>query len=76
MFGGAALHVAIGLVDPRTRELVDADLMAGVGALIVVVEPASGGWLVLGIGVWTMWAVRRKAASGGQQAPQASRGMR
>jgi hypothetical protein len=111
MLGGAALHVAIGLVDPRTRELVDAGLMAaldgdpgreailwflalglafaalaelarwsvrvagrlpthlgewlvGIGALIVVVEPASGGWLVLGIGVWTMWAVRRKAASG------------
>jgi Family of unknown function (DUF6463) len=46
----------------------------GIGALIVLVEPASGGWLVLGIGGWTMWTVRRKAASGAQQPAQASGG--
>jgi hypothetical protein len=32
--------------------------LAGIGALIVVVAPASGGWLVLGLGAWAMWAVR------------------
>jgi hypothetical protein len=116
---GAALHVAIGLADPRTAALVDAGLVAaldgdpgreailwflalglafaalgqlarwsvretghlptrlgewlvGIGALIVAVEPASGGWLVLGLGGWAMWAVRRKAASGAQHAPQAA----
>ena len=94
---GAALHIAIGLADPRTRELLDAGLvgalegdpgreavlwflalglafaalaelarwsvratgrlparlgewLAGIGALIVLVAPASGGWLVLGLG--------------------------
>jgi hypothetical protein len=50
--------------------------LAGIGALIVLVEPASGGWLVLGIGVWTMGMVRRKAASGAQQPAQASGGGR
>ena len=102
MLGGAALHLASGLADPRTRELVDAGLvdaglvaaldgdpgreailwflalglafaalgevarwsvratgrlparlgewLVGIGALIVLVEPASGGWLVLGLG--------------------------
>jgi Family of unknown function (DUF6463) len=109
MLAGAALHIAIGLADPRTRELLDAGLVAaldgdpgreailwflalglafaalgelarwsarvagrlptrlgewllGIGALTVVVEPASGGWLVLGIGGWAMWASRRKPA--------------
>jgi hypothetical protein len=117
---GAALHIAIGLANPRTRDLVDAGLvgaldgdpgreailwflalglafaalaelarwsvratgrlptrlgewLAGIGALIVVVEPASGGWLVLGLGAWAMWAVRRKAASRAQHTAQASR---
>jgi Family of unknown function (DUF6463) len=117
---GAALHLAIGLADPRPRELVDAGLVAaldgdpgreavlwflalglafaalaelarwsvratgrlparlgewlvGIGALIVAVEPASGGWLVLGLGGWTRWAVRRRAASGAQHAARASR---
>lgn len=117
MLAGAALHIAIGLADPRTRELLDAGLvgaldgdpgreailwflalglafaalgelarwsvrvagrlparlgewLAVIGALIVVVEPASGGWLVLGLGVWAMWAVRRKADSGAQPAAQ------
>jgi hypothetical protein len=112
---GAALHIAIGLADPRTRELLDAGLvgalegdpgreavlwflalglafaalaelarwsvratgrlparlgewLAGIGALIVLVAPASGGWLVLGLGVWTMWEVRKKAAPGAQHA--------
>jgi hypothetical protein len=106
---GAALHIAIGLADPRTRDLVDAGLvgaldgdpgreailwfltlglafaalgglarwsvratgrlptrlgewLVGIGALIVLVEPASGGWLVLGLGGWTIWAVQRTAA--------------
>jgi Family of unknown function (DUF6463) len=110
MLAGAALHLAIGLADPRTRELLDAGLVGaldgdpgreailwllalglafaalgelarwslrtagrlptrlgewllGIGALIVVVEPASGGWLVLGLGGWAMWASRRRAAS-------------
>jgi Family of unknown function (DUF6463) len=121
MLGGAALHLASGLADPRTRELVDAGLvaaldgdpgheailwflalglafaalgevarwsvrvagrlparlgewLAGIGALIVAVAPASGGWLVLGLGGWAMWVVRRRAASGDQQAARASRG--
>jgi hypothetical protein len=116
MLAGAALHLAMGLADPRTRELVDAGLVAaldgdpgreailwllalglafaalaevarwsvratgrlptrlgewlvGIGALIVAVAPASGGWLVLGLGGWAMWAVRRRAASGAQQRP-------
>jgi Family of unknown function (DUF6463) len=116
MLAGAALHLAMGLADPRTRELVDAGLVAaldgdpgreailwllalglafaalaevarwsvratgrlptrlgewlvGIGALIVAVAPASGGWLVLGLGGWAMWAVRRTAASGAQQRP-------
>jgi hypothetical protein len=42
--------------------------LAGIGALIVVVEPASGGWLVLALGGWAMWAVRRTAASGAENA--------
>jgi Family of unknown function (DUF6463) len=109
MLAGAALHIAIGLADPRTRELLDAGLVAaldgdpgreailwflalglafaalgelarwsvraagrlptrlgewllGIGALVVVVEPASGGWLVLGLGGWAIWASRGKAA--------------
>src|SRR5918995_7388097 len=37
--------------------------LAGIGALIVLVAPASGGWLVLGLGVWTMWEVRKTASS-------------
>lgn len=116
MLAGAALHLAMGLADLRTRELVDAGLVAaldgdpgreailwllalglafaalaevarwsvratgrlptrlgewlvGIGALIVAVAPASGGWLVLGLGGWAMWAVRRRAASGAQQRP-------
>jgi hypothetical protein len=120
MLAGAALHIASGLADPRTRDLMDAGLVGaldgdpgreailwflalglafaalgevarwsvrvtgrlpiplgewlmGIGALIVVVAPASGGWLVLGLGGWAMWAVRRRAASGAQQAAQASR---
>jgi hypothetical protein len=120
MLGGAALHIAIGLADPRTRDLVDAGLvgaldgdpgreailwflalglafaalaelaresvratgrlptrlgewLVGIGALIVLVAPASGGWLVLGLGGWAMWAVRQKAARGAQQAARASR---
>jgi hypothetical protein len=120
MLAGAALHMAMGLADSRTRDLVDAGLVAaldgdpgreailwflalglafaafgevarwsvrvtgrlparlgewlmGIGALIVLVAPASGGWLVLGLGVWAMWAVRRKAESDTQQAAQASR---
>ena len=115
---GAALHIAIGLADPRTRDLVAAGLfgaldgdpgreavlwflalglafaalaelarwsvratgrlptrlgewLAGIGALIVAVEPASGGWLVLGLGGWAMWAVRRKADT--RNAPQMTR---
>jgi Family of unknown function (DUF6463) len=110
MLAGAALHIAIGLADPRTRELVDAGLvgaldgdpgreailwflalglafaalaelarwsvratgclptrlgewLTGIGALIVLVAPASGGWLVLALGGWAMWAVRRTASS-------------
>jgi hypothetical protein len=50
--------------------------LVGIGALIVVAEPASGGWLVLGLGVWAMWAmwaVRRKTASGANDAAQATR---
>ena len=117
---GAALHIAIGLAHPRTRELVDAGLvgaldgdrgreailwflalglafaalgelahwsvratgrlptrlgewLVGIGALVVVVEPASGGWLVLGLGGWTMWAVRRTASSSANHAAQTSR---
>jgi hypothetical protein len=117
---GAALHIAIGLADPRLRELVDAGLvgaldedpgreailwflalglafaalaqlarwsvratgrlptrlgewLVGIGALIVLVAPASGGWFVLALGAWAMWAVRRKGASGAQQAAQAAR---
>jgi hypothetical protein len=35
----------------------------GIGALIVAVEPASGGWLVLGLDGWARWAVRRAAGS-------------
>jgi Family of unknown function (DUF6463) len=97
MLAGAALHLAIGLADPRTRKLVDAgpvaaldgdpgreailwllalglafaalaevtrwsvratgrlptrlgEWLVGIGALIVAVAPASGGWLVLGLG--------------------------
>jgi hypothetical protein len=120
MLGGAALHIAIGLADPRTRELVAAGLvgalggdpgreaslwflalglafaalgelarwlvrttgrlptrlgewLVGIGALIAVVEPASGGWLVLGIGVWAMWAVRSKTAAGAKDAAQVTR---
>jgi hypothetical protein len=42
--------------------------LVGIGALIVLVAPASGGWLVLGLGVWTMWEVRKKAARGAQHA--------
>jgi Family of unknown function (DUF6463) len=119
MLGGAALHIAIGLADPRTRELVAAGLvgaldgdpgreaslwflalglafaalgelarwsvrttgrlptrlgewLVGIGAPIAVVEPASGGWLVLGLGGWAMWAVRRTARSNADAA-QASR---
>ena len=117
---GAALHIAIGLAHPRTRELVDAGLagaldgdqgreailwflalglafaalgelarwsvratgrlptrlgewLVGIGVLVVVVEPASGGWLVLGLGGWTMWAVRRTASSSANHAAQTSR---
>ena len=120
MLAGAALHIASGLADPRTRDLVDAGLLGaldgdqgreailwflalglafvalgelarwsvrvtgrlptrlgewlvGIGALIVIVEPASGGWLVLGLGGWTMWAVRRTAASDATNAAPASR---
>ena len=120
MLAGAALHLAMGLADPRTRDLVDAGLLGaldgdpgreailwflalglaftalaevgrwsvratgrlptrlgewlvGIGALIVLVAPASGGWLVLGLGGWAMWAVRQKAARGAQQAARASR---
>jgi hypothetical protein len=120
MLAGAALHLAMGLADPRTRDLVDAGLvgaldgdpgreailwllalglafaalgelvrwsvrvtgrlptrlgewLVGIGALIVLVAPASGGWLVLGLGGWTMWAVRQKAARGARQAARASR---
>ena len=120
MLAGAALHLASGLADPRTRELVDAGLagaldgdpgreailwllalglafaalgelarwsvratgrlptrlgewLVGIGALIVLVAPTSGGWLVLGLGGWAMWAVRQKAARGAQQAARASR---
>ena len=116
---GAALHIAIGLADPRTRELLDAGLvgalegdpgreavlwflalglafaalaelarwsvratgrlparlgewLAGIGALIVLVAPTSGGWLVLALGGWAMWAVRRTAGSRADAA-QASR---
>jgi hypothetical protein len=117
MLAGAALHLAAGLADPRTRELVDAGLagaldgdpgreailwllalafaalaelarwsvratgrlptrlgewLAGIGALIVLVAPASGGWLVLALGGWAMWAVRRTAGSSAEAA-QASR---
>jgi len=117
---GAALHLALGLADPRTRELVEAGLvgaldgdprreavlwllalglafaalaelarwsvratgrlptrlgewLVGIGALIVVVAPASGGWLVLVLGAWTMWAVRRTAGSSARNAAQTSR---
>jgi hypothetical protein len=117
---GAALHIAIGLADPRTRELVDVgpvgaldgdpgreailwflalglafaalgelarwsvratgrlptrlgEWLVGIGALIAVVEPASGGWLVLGIGLWAMWAVRRTARSNAKDAAQVTR---
>jgi Family of unknown function (DUF6463) len=98
MLGGAALHIAIGLADPRTRDLLDAGLvgaldsdpgreaalwllalglafaalaelarwsvratgrlparlgewLAGIGALIMLVAPTSGGWLVLARGL-------------------------
>jgi Family of unknown function (DUF6463) len=107
MLAGAALHLAMGLADPRTRDLVDAGLVGaldgdpgreailwllalglafaalaelarwsvratgrlptrlgewlmGTGALIVLVAPASGGWLVLGLGGWAMWASDRR----------------
>ena len=117
---GAALHLALGLADPRTRELVEAGLvgaldgdprreavlwllalglafaalaelarwsvratgrlptrlgewLVGIGALIVVVAPDSGGWLVLGLGGWAMWAVRRTAGSSARNAAQTSR---
>ena len=120
MLGGAALHLAAGLADPRTRELVDAGLvgaldgdpgreavlwllalglafaalaevarwsvrvtgrlptrlgewLAGIGALIVLVAPASGGWLVLALGAWAMWAVRRTAGSSANHAAQTAR---
>jgi hypothetical protein len=117
---GAALHLALGLADPRTRELVEAGLvgaldgdprreavlwllalglafaalaelarwsvratgrlptrlgewLVGIGALIVVVAPASGGWLVLGLGAWAVWSVRRTAGSSARNAAQTSR---
>ena len=120
MLGGAALHIAAGLADPRTRELVDAGLVAaldgdpgreailwllalglafaalgevarwsvrttgrlptrlgewlvGIGVLIVLVAPTSGGWLVLALGGWTMWVVRRTTPSSAKNAAQASR---
>jgi hypothetical protein len=120
MLAGAALHLAAGLADPRTRELVDAGLagaldgdpgreavlwllalglafaalaelarwsvratgrlptrlgewLAGIGALIVFVAPASGGWLVLALGAWAMWAVRRTASSNANHTAQTSR---
>jgi hypothetical protein len=119
MLAGAALHIAAGLADPRTRELVDAGLvgaldgdpgreailwllalglafaalgevarwsvrttgrlptrlgewLVGIGVLIVLVAPTSGGWLVLALGGWAMWAVRRTAGSRADAA-QASR---
>ena len=47
--------------------------LVGIGVLVVVVEPASGGWLVLGLGGWAMWAVRRTASSSANHAAQTSR---
>ena len=63
----------------RAREAGDGKLptrfgewLVGIGALIVLVAPASGGWLVLGSG-WAMWAARRTAASDAENAAQTSR---
>jgi Family of unknown function (DUF6463) len=47
--------------------------LVGIGALIGLVAPASGGWLVLALGGWSMWAVRRTAGSSANHAAQASR---
>jgi hypothetical protein len=46
--------------------------LVGIGVLIVLVAPTSGGWLVLALGGWAMWAVRRTAGSRADAA-QASR---
>jgi hypothetical protein len=47
--------------------------LAGIGALIVLVAPASGGWLVLALGGWAMWAVPRTAGSSANHAAQTAR---
>ena len=76
-----ALGLAFAALAELARESVRAtgrlparlgEWLIGIGALIVLVAPASGGWLVVGLGVWTMWAVRRNAASGVQQAAETS----
>jgi len=123
VLAGAALHIAAGLADPRSRDLVDAGLvgaldgdpgreavlwflalglafaalaelarwsmrttgrlptrlgewLVGIGALIVLVAPASGGWLVLGLGGWSMWAARRTAGSSAEAAQASTSAVR
>ena len=61
---GAALHIAIGLADPAPATWWPPACSGRWTA-------ASGGWLVLGLGGWAMWAVRRKA--GARNAPQTTR---